>query len=69
MLDAGHGMVYVKVFNSQTGLSDFLDFARVIPEQAKPAPKYATVEELDALREELEKLKKPTGKGRKTDDE
>ena len=69
MLDAGHGMIYVKVFNSQTGLSDFLDFARAIPEQPKPTPKYATVEELAALREEFEKLKKPIGKGKKTDEE
>lgn len=37
-VDIGHGMMYLKRFNPQTGTSDFLDFARVAPAAAAPAP-------------------------------
>lgn len=67
--DLSHGRIYLKKFNTQTGGSDIFDFAFAEPEQAPAAPQYATVEELNALREELEKLKKPAGRGKKTDDE
>lgn len=67
--DIGHGKVYLKRFNTQTGASDIFDFTLSEPEQAKPAPQYATVDDLNALKEEIEKLKKPVGKGKKSDDE
>ena len=38
MPDMAHGMVYIKRFNSQTGASDFADFAYTPP----TAPHYST---------------------------
>lgn len=52
MPDIGHGMIYLKRFNQQTGASDFFDFKLFTPEQA-PAVEYATKADLDALRAEL----------------
>lgn len=52
MPDIGHGMIYLKRFNQQTGASDFFDFKLFTPEQA-PAVEYATKADLDALRSEL----------------
>ncbi len=66
--DMGHGKIYLKRFNPQTGASDILEFAQCI-EQEQPAPKYATVEDLEALRSEIEKMKRQSGKGKKNDDE
>lgn len=63
MPDLGHGMIYLKRFNQQTGSSDFFEFQRYIPEQAVPV-EYATKADLDALRAELTPKKK-----RRTDDD
>lgn len=52
--DVKNNRVYIKRWNFQTGAADFLEFAPVLPE-AKDSPKYATVEELNALREEFRK--------------
>lgn len=52
MPDIGHGMIYLKRFNQQTGASDFFDFKLFTPEQA-PTVEYATKADLDALRAEL----------------
>ena len=52
MPDLGHGMVYLKRFNQQTGASDFFDFKLFTPEQA-PSVEYATKSDLEALRAEL----------------
>lgn len=64
MPDLGHGMIYLKRFNQQTGSSDFFEFQRYIPEQAMPV-EYATKADLDALRAELT----PKKKRRADDDE
>lgn len=64
MPDLGHGMIYLKRFNQQTGSSDFFEFQRYIPEQAVPV-EYATKADLDALRAELI----PKKKRRADDDE
>lgn len=69
MPDLSHGRIYIKRFNPQTGSSDLFDFAAVEQEASKPAPQYATVEELNALREEVEKMKKPASRGRAKADE
>ena len=63
MPDLGHGMIYLKRFNQQTGSSDFFEFQRYIPEQPAPV-EYATKADLDALRAELTPKKK-----RRTDDD
>ena len=52
MPDIGHGMIYLKRFNQQTGASDFFDFKLFTPEKT-PAVEYATKADLDALRAEL----------------
>lgn len=52
MPDIGHGMIYLKRFNQQTGASDFFDFKLFTPEQAT-AVEYATKADLDALRAEF----------------
>lgn len=57
MPDLGHGMIYLKRFNQQTGSSDFFEFQRYIPEQSAPV-EYATKADLDALRAELTPKKK-----------
>lgn len=64
MPDLGHGMIYLKRFNQQTGASDFFDFKLFTPEQAAPV-EYATKADLDALRAELT----PKKKRRVTDDD
>lgn len=68
MPDIAHGMIYVKRFNAQTGVSEFGDFAVVPP----PTPKqeintdYALKDDFNALntafnelKAEFEKLKTP----------
>lgn len=62
MPDIGHGTVYLKRFNPNTGASDILEFRLYQPEQA---PRYVTWEELEAFKEEL--TKKPRRKA--ADDE
>lgn len=69
MPDFGHGKIYLKKFNQQTGASDIFNFTLEEQGTTQPEPQYATREELNALRDELEKLKKPAGKGKKIDDE
>ena len=61
MPDLAHGIVYLKRFNSNTGISDIYEFrlAEQQPEQEKPdelAEIRATIERLEA---DVEKLKKP----------
>lgn len=57
MPDLGHGMIYLKRFNQQSGASDFFEFKLHTPEQAAPV-EYATKAELEALRAELAPKKK-----------
>lgn len=52
MPDLAHGMIYLKRFNQQTGVSDFFEFQHYTPTQ-KTAVEYATKADLEALRAEL----------------
>lgn len=67
MPDLGHGMIYLKRFNAQTGASDLLEFVYSPPREEAPT-RYATVEDIDALRAEIEALK-PKKAVKKNDDE
>ena len=70
--DLGHGVIYIKKFNPNTGASDFGEFAFVPPKAAEPAPA-APQEELvtmnifnstvEKLRGEIAAMK--GGRGRK----
>lgn len=53
--DVRNNRVYIKRWNFQTGAADFVEFAPVIQEQAKETPevRYATIDDLNALRDEL----------------
>lgn len=66
MPDLGHGVIYLKRFNSNTGSCDIFEFKAAAQEQAA-APQYATLDDLNALRDEL--LKKTSKGSRKADDE
>lgn len=77
--DLSNNRIYLKRWNMQTGSADFGEFAPVVPagnEQKKPA-EFASLEDFQGLREavdnlqmEIERLKKPTGKTvKKNDDE
>lgn len=57
MPDLGHGVIYLKRFNPNTGASDFVVFAMEQMQEAAPV-QYATIEDINALREEIESLKK-----------
>lgn len=58
MPDLGHGMIYLKRFNPNSGASDFLAFAFCPPQpQEVPAPPYDPRQEIEALRNELEALR------------
>ena len=63
MPDLGHGMIYLKRFDQNTGLSQMLEFAYQQPAQAveTPAAKYATLDDIAALRAEIEALRTKGG--------
>lgn len=74
--DLAHGCIYTKRFNPQTGAADFCVYrveqknADASPEQASPA--YATSQELQELRSQIEELATRIDRGRrarKEDDE
>lgn len=67
MPDLGHGIIYLKRFNPNTGACDLFAFPLAQPEQPTPQPQYATMEDLNALREEL--TRKPKGGKRGDADE
>ena len=50
MPDLGHGVIYLKRFNPQTGSSDFVEFRASQPEAP---PQFVTMEEFNAFREEV----------------
>ena len=62
--DVTHNRIYIKHWNYQTGAADFLEFAPVVPEAKKeePAVQYATIDDLNALREEFAKARKAVKK-------
>ena len=52
MPDLGHGVIYLKRFNQNTGACDIVTFAVEQPKQEELV-QYATMEDLNKLREEL----------------
>ena len=50
--DVTHNKIYIKRWNFQSGAADFIEFAPVVPEAEKKV-QYATLEDLNALRDEL----------------
>lgn len=52
MPDLGHGVVYLKRFNQNTGACDIFEFTAQQTKEPEPV-RYATVEDLNALRDEL----------------
>ena len=56
MPDIGHGVIYLKRFNSNTGSCDIFEFVAQQPKQEAPV-QYVTKEEFDSLRAEIGKLK------------
>lgn len=63
--DTASGKIYAKTFNALDGTAPLVSFIR---EEVQPAPRYVTLDEFNAFKEEL-MAKKPAGKGKKTDDE
>ena len=61
--DTSNGKIYVKAFNPIDGTAPIVTYSREIEQ----AVQYATVEDIEALRAELEALKKP-GKAAKKND-
>lgn len=57
MPDLAHGVIYLKRFNQQTGACDIFEFFAAQQRQEEPV-KYATMEDLQALREELLQARK-----------
>ena len=60
------GEIYTKQFNTLNGNTDFTTFTRQMPERAD---RYATKEELDALRADFEKMRRPGRKKEAGEDE
>ena len=69
--DLGHGVIYMKRFNPQTGTSDFGEFVLVQPKpvpepSAAPQPELVTVDvfnsTVEKLREEIRSVKAGRGK-------
>lgn len=56
------GEVYAKTFNANNGTAPLVTFYRE-KEAAQQLPQYVTVEEFKALKEEIERLKRPSRKG------
>lgn len=67
MPDLGHGTIYLKRFNPNTGASDFFTFTLEQPRE-EPAVQWATKEDVEALRAEIEALR-PRKAVRKNDAE
>lgn len=49
MLDFGHGAIYVKRFNPNTGMGELLDFKYAPPAEASPTQEYVTKQEFDTF--------------------
>lgn len=64
-VDTANGKIYAKTFNLADGTAPLVAYVR---EQAAPAVQYATIADINALREEIERLKKPSKKAVKNDD-
>ena len=55
MPDLGHGTIYLKRFNPQTGASDFFEFRAVQEEKAEELVQYVTMEEFEKFKNQLKK--------------
>lgn len=55
--DLGHGVIYMKRFNPQTGTSDFGEFSYVQPQQTAPAEERPEVVTMDVFNSTVEKLR------------
>lgn len=56
--DLAHGSIYLKQFNAQTGASEFKEFRAVeISEADTKKPSFASAEDLQGLRDEMQKLR------------
>lgn len=65
--DMGHGVIYSKKFNMNTGSSDFEVYIRVnpqnhgeptmLPAQEQPIPSFASIDDLKSLQDEINSLK------------
>lgn len=56
MPDIGHGVIYLKRFNSNTGSCDIFEFVAQVPKEAEQI-QYATKEDIALLRTEIDRLK------------
>lgn len=56
MPDLSHGVIYFKRFNPQSGASDFFAFAVEQPKEEAPV-QYATKEDVESIRAEIDQLK------------
>ena len=61
-VDTANGKIYAKTFNAMNGTAPLVTFSRDA-EVIAPLPQYVTVEEFNTLKDEIERLKKPTKKG------
>lgn len=67
MLDFGHGAIYVKRFNHNTGSGELLDFKYISPAEAAPTQEFVTRQEFDKFCSDL--MRRIVGAGKETDDE
>lgn len=70
--DLAHGVIYVKQFNTTNGTADLFEFHG--QQKQTSAPSFAPLDEFNAMKEtiqrlqsEIEQLKKPAGRVKKTD--
>lgn len=62
-LDRAHGMAYYKAVDAQTNAVEFVDFTVAMPMQQapqqmqQPAPQYATLADIEAIRGEVAQLR------------
>lgn len=67
MLDFGHGAIYVKRFNHNTGSGELLDFKYISPAEAAPTQEFVTRQEFDKFCSDL--MRRIVGTGKETSDE
>ena len=66
-VDTANGKIYAKTFNATTGAAPLVTFSRDAEVVVQP-PQYVTMEDFNALKEEIERLKiKPIKKEKKDD--
>lgn len=71
--DLAHNVIYMKRFNTSTGAADVFEFHGA-QEQTAQVPSFAPLDEFNAMKDtiarlqsEIDQLKKPTGRVKKTD--